>query len=261
MATLNGLLKSAQHMIAQNSPAILTALGVGGVLATTVTAVAATPGALDAIADAEAAEFDKDSSFDSFTFWGKTKIVWTRYIPAAAIGVVTITCIVGSNTINGRRTAAIASLYSLTDTAMREYKEKVIETIGENKERKIREEITQDHLNKNPLSSAQVVFLGKGEQLCYDSLSGRYFKSDIETVRRAVNKLNAELLNNLYASVNDFWNEIGLESTTLGEDLGWTSENMLEVAYTSKLADTGEPCLVLDYLVKPKYDYYSCIID
>lgn len=255
MNNLNGLLHTAQHMIAQNSPAILTALGVGGVLATAVTAVAATPGALDDIAAAE------ENEVEHFTFWGKTKVAWKRYIPAAAIGAVTITCIVGSNTINARRTAAIASLYSLTDTAFKEYKEKVVETIGTNKEQKVKDAIVQDHLDKNPLSTKQIVFLGKGNQLCYDDYSGRYFKSDAETIRRAENQINNQLLNSMYASLNDFWNAIGLEDTKLGENLGWTSDHMMHLDFTSKLTDDGQACLVIDYLVLPKYDYFHGIDD
>jgi len=48
-------------------------------------------------------------------------------------GAATIMCVVGSNSINARRVAALASLYSITETALDEYKAKVVETIGETK--------------------------------------------------------------------------------------------------------------------------------
>jgi len=261
MVTFDGLVHTVGHAIAKNSPAILTGLGVGGVITTAVMSAKATPGAIEAIAEAEAAEFEKDPSFEAFTLWGKTKVAWKLYLPTAVMGAATIVCVVGSNSINARRVAALASLYSITETALDEYKAKVVETIGETKERKIHDAVVQDHLNNNPLSTTQIVFLGKGDQLCYDSLSGRYFKSDAETIRRAENHINAQLLNNMFASVNDFWCSIGLPDTTLGEDLGWVSDHMLEIDFTSKLTDTGEPCLVIDYLVKPKYDYYRGIND
>lgn len=259
MFSIQSLAKTAIREISRNSPTILTALGVAGVVTTTVMAVKATPGALKAIQDAEDEAYSRDTDHYEFTSWGKAQIAWTFYIPTAIMGVVTIVCIVGSNSINIRRNAAIASAYAFTETALKEYQEKVVETLGENKARKIHDEIVQDHLNNNPLSTKQIVFLGKGDTLCYDTMTGRYFKSDAEVIRRAENHINSVLLNNMYASVNDFWEAIGLPDTSLGEDLGWTADHMLELDFTSKLTDTGEPCLVIDYLVKPKYDFFRGI--
>ena len=259
MFSIQSVAKTVAHEVLKNSPTLLTALGVAGVVTTTVMAVQATPGALKAIKDAEDAAYSDDTSFYDFTSWGKTQIAWKYYIPTAIMGVTTIVCIVGSNSINLRRNAAIASAYAFTETALKEYKEKVVETLGETKERKIHDAIVQDHLDANPLSTKQIVFLGKGDQLCYDSYSGRYFKSDSETIRRAENQINATLIDSMYASLNDFWNAIGLEETTIGEDIGWCVENMLHLDFTSKLTDDGQPCLVIEYLVKPKYDFYNGI--
>ena len=83
----------------------------------------------------------------------------------------------------------MAGLYSLTESTLKEYKAKVVETIGENKERKVREDIIQDKLDAAPMATREIIITGGGDQLCCDILSERYFKSDIEKLRRSENKI------------------------------------------------------------------------
>jgi hypothetical protein len=60
----------------------------------------------------------------------------------------------------------------------------------------------------------------------------------------------------MYISVNDFYYEIGLGNTKIGNDLGWHVDNgLIDLEFSSQLADDGTPCLVLDYRVAPRYDY------
>src|SRR5690606_4348768 len=118
---------------------------------------------------------------------------------------------IGIHSVHSRRAATMMSLYTLTDTAFKEYKTKVVETIGEKKEEAIREEIAKDRMNDNPPTDGQVIITGGGDQLCYDMYSGRYFKSDIEKIRKAMNDLNQEALQNFYVPLNMFYSSIGLE--------------------------------------------------
>ena len=93
--------------------------------------------------------------------------------------------------------------------------------------------------------------------MCYDSVSGRYFKSDMETIKKAENELDARLRNEMYVSLNEFYYEIGLEPLrVIGEDLGWNIDNgYLDLNFSSQIASDGTPCLVLDYGVAPRYDF------
>ena len=72
------------------------------------------------------------------------KLTWECYIPTAAVGLSTIACIIGAHNIHLRRNAALASLYSLTESAFKEYQSKVVETIGKNKELKVRDDVVSD---------------------------------------------------------------------------------------------------------------------
>jgi hypothetical protein len=244
-----------RRFIAKESPTILTFIGVSGFATTVVMAVTATPKALDLIAREEYTQAELHNisgDIPSLSRKEKIKVAWKCYIPAAAVGLATIACIVGSNSINLRRNAALGAIYTLAEATLKEYQEKVIETIGRNKEEKIRGEIDQDRLNKNPLSGNQVIITGKGESLFYDSLSGRYFKSDMETIRRVQNDFNRDLLSEMYKTVNEFYGEIGLADTVMGMSTGWTVDRgMLDVHFSAKLADDGTPCVVIDYTIRP----------
>ena len=96
----------------------------------------------------------------------------------------------------------------------------------------------------------------KGNTLCYDSISGRYFKSDIEKIKKAENELNKKMLNEMYLSLNEFYDELGLRPTSLGNELGWNiDDGLIDIHFSSQLSEDDQPCLVLDYCVAPRYGY------
>lgn len=244
------IIKGLQVTMAKHSPEILTGIGIAGMVATTVLAVRATPKALALLEDKKL-ETDHISAVDT------VKTTWKCYIPAAVTGVTSIACLIGANSVNARRSAALATAYSLSQTALTEYKNKVVETIGEKKEQVIRDSIAKDKLENDPVRSNEVIITDKGTTLCYDGIFGRYFKSDIDTIKRAVNAINRKMVSGeMYVSLNEFYDEIGLSPIPIGYDLGWNlDDGTIEVDFTSQLAEDGTPCLVILYNVNPKYGY------
>lgn len=259
--------KNLGGIISKNSPTILTGLAVCGLVTTVIFAVRATPKAiqiLDAYRDERCSDCmshpgDKECQHCIDSTIPKKEVVrltWKLYIPAAAMGTVTIACIISSNSINQRRNAALATVYGLTETAFREYKEKVVETIGKNKELKVRDDICADHVAQNPVGRNEVIITGKGNVLCMDSLSGRYFRSDIDKIRRSINCMNEEMLSNIgmWVSQNDLYDELGLGHVALGDEVGWDLDSgTIKISYSSQLTEDEEPCLVLNYDVRPKH--------
>ena len=241
MFTIKHVFKSFGRVVDKNSTYILTGLAVAGTISAAVLAVEATPKAMKIIEEAKCE-----------TNLEKVKVAWKCYIPAGAVCLTTIGCIIGINTINNRRNAALAGLYSIAQSTLKEYQEKIIETIGENKERKIRDDIDKDKIIRNP-PSKEIIFSGSGDVLCYDSLTGRYFNTEIENIRKIVNELNRELMNEMFIPLNEFYYALGLESTKLGDDIGFNIDNgLLEVKFSSQLTKDERPCLVLNYDVHSK---------
>lgn len=100
------------------------------------------------------------------------------------------------------------------------------------------------------------MFIGDGETLCYDAVSGRYFKSKIDRIKRAENEINRRMRDEMYISLNEFYYEIGLPPIKLGDDIGWNiDEGYLDLRFSSQLAENDEPVFVIDYGCCPRYDY------
>jgi hypothetical protein len=248
---LSNIAKGVRTAMKKHSPEILTGIGIAGMITTTIMAVRATPKALILIEERK-----EEIDVDKLTPIELIKTTWTCYIPAAITGGLSIICLIGASSVNARRNAALATAYTLSESALKEYQEKVIETIGEKKEQTVRDAIAKDRIDKNPVSSREVIITEKGNTLCYDAISGRYFKSDIDKIKKAENELNRRMRDEMYISLNEFYYEIGLNPIGIGDDLGWDIDHgYIELSFSSQLADEGTPCLVIDYQVAPRYEY------
>ena len=244
-------LKNVKRTLSKHSPEILTGIGIAGMVTTTVLAVRGTPKALRLIEEAKNNEHK-----DELTVIETVKVAWKPYIPAAVSGTVSIACLIGASSVSARRHAALATAYALSETALTEYKDKVIETVGEKKEQDIRDAIAKDKVEKNPVVDRDIVVTGNGETLCLDATFGRYFKSDIGKLKQAENEFNRRLLGETYLSVNDFFDDIGLSSVPVGDDLGWNiNDGFMELNYSSQLTSDKTPCLVVGFRTPPIYDY------
>lgn len=266
---LSKIANNFKKSTAKYSPDILIAIGIVGMVTTTVMAVKATPKAIRLMEEeknrqnaellGEAIENGHDAcnQISKLNTIDTVKVTWKCYAPAAIMCVLSTGCILSGNKVNKRRNAALATAYALTDKAFAEYKSKVVETIGEKKEQSIRDSIARDKIVNNPVSGCDIYDTGHGKTLCYDAMSGRYFRSDIEYIKKAVNRLNKRMLTEMYISLNDFYYEIGLRCTDRGDEVGWNinNEGFIDLNPSSSLNEDDEPVWVLGYRVGPRYDY------
>lgn len=247
----------------RKSPEILIGLGIAGMITTTVLAVKATPKAMRLLDDVKKETWNEDPvnpmAHRELKPLEVIKITWKCYIPAVVTGTVSIACLIGSNSVNARRNAALATAYKLSETALTEYKDKVVEEIGEQKEKVIREKIAQDKVDKMQENKTEVVVVGSGDVLFLEPVCGKPFKSDIETVRKVINDFNYRMTTGQeeYISLSEFYDEFGLRHTTASDDLGWNlgRDGQIDIDFVAGTTEEGKPCLVLDYRVAPRYDY------
>jgi hypothetical protein len=240
--------KTIGGFVNKNSSTILTVCSVSGLFATTIFAVGATPKALRLIEDAE------DEKGEVLTKKEVVKETYKCYIPAVAMGLATMACIIGAHSIDLRKNTAFASAYTLTENALKNYQSKVVETIGKAKEKEVKDAVAKDKVEKDPVTKKEVIITGKGETLCYDSMSGRYFKSDMEDIKSVLNDLSRRLMNDMYISLNEVYSELGLEQTKLGDMVGWHIDwGTIKPDFSSTISDDGRPCLVLGFEDEPRY--------
>lgn len=245
--------KSIPIKISKHSPEILTGIGIAGMMATTFMAVKATPKAIQLIEDKKA-----EANEEKLPATEVVKVTWKCYIPAAVTGIASIACLIGACSINARRNAALITAYNISKTALEEYKEKVVETIGEEKEKVVREKLAKDKVDKNLSHNSEIIATGYGNELCYDCVFGRFFRSDQNSIERAVNAINRKITSSveMCASLNDFYNALGLPSIKIGDKLGWKlDDGEIQIEYDAILTEEGTPCLAISYNVAPKYEY------
>lgn len=256
---LSKMVRDVKLSVTKHSPEILMGMGIAGMITTTVLAVKATPKALLLIEDKK-----KELETDTLAPVEVVKTTWKCYIPAAVSGAMSIACFVGSHSVNVRRNAALATAYKLSETAFSEYRDSVIETIGEKKEKTVRDKVSEKQIAETPINKTEVIVTGKGQTLFLDPLSHRYFYCDMDKISKAENKLN-KWINcdpfNAGVTLNDFYEEVGLPPTAVGDNLGWNLNIGLLDIYTSaqKVEEgeehEGEPCLVINFTHPPKYEF------
>ncbi len=242
---------AAQKLVADNSPTILTVAAVAGVVTTVYLVAKAAPKAHTDILNEQSERSDEIDLAD------KVLLTYKHYIPATVTGGLTIACIIGANTINMKRTSALAGAVGLSEIAFKNYRDKVVEHIGEKKEERVHDAVMQDIVDRNPLGDNQVIITGNGTALFLDNFAERYFESDMESVRRAVNDINEQIFGSDSASLNDFYNRIGIKGSKVGDDVGWTQTSKLDVRYSATLTDDGRPCVVLDYRTNPVRNFWK----
>lgn len=236
------------------SPEIMTGLGIAGMITTTILAVKATPKALRLI-ELEKAEYADECDM---TKMDVVKAAWKPYVPAVITGVASTACLIGANSVNAKRNAALTAAYELSRSALSDYKSAVVETIGEKKAKDVDERVAQERVNANPMMEQSVILTEKGNTLCYDVISGRYFRSAKDKLEKAENQMNRRLIQENYLSLNEFYYEVGLPCVKIGNELGWNiHDGEIDLVFSATLTDNGEPCLVMDYCVGPRYDYTS----
>lgn len=233
----------------KHSPEILIGMGIAGAASSVIFAVKATPKAMFLLEEKR-----QELGVEKLEAKEIIKTAAPVYIPTAVSFGVSVACIVGASSVNARRNAALTAAYTLSESTLRTYRDKVLETVGEDKEREIRQKAAIEQQQSTPEPQTLVVSSAAGQLKCFDSLSGRYFVSTKNEIDKAVNEFNRQLRDDMRISLNDWYELIGLDTNKLGDMLGWDIERgYVETCYASRLDEDGLPCLVVNYVEPPHY--------
>jgi hypothetical protein len=208
---MNKLVRRTKLFVGRNGSTILTCFAGVGLVATAVLTAQATPKAMTRVENAKAEKGEDLTKLQTVV------AAAPAYIPPILTGVATIACMFGANALNKRQQASLMSAYALLDNSYKEYKKKVGDLYGEDADRKVKEEIAKDKFAESELTPAN------GMKLFYDDFSGRIFESTTEKVLDAEYNINRDLSMQGYATLNDFYNYLGLVPIDGGDELGWSS--------------------------------------
>lgn len=248
------ILRASGEAMKKNSPVIFTGIAAIGAVASPALAAL---GTVKAVRKIDKLKKEKEA----WSLKDTVKAAWPYYISPAIVTGITLTGIFGSNHIRAHREAALIAAASFAETTLDDFKKKAPEIVGEKKATEIEDAVAGEQLARNPLvNNEQIVVTGTGNTLCYDPLSGRYFRQDIEILRRIEKDLNhSMLLGDDYVSLNQFYYEVGLDETVIGNDIGWnvnrSKGRLIKLKFSTMLSATNEPCLVVGFEDPPRYEF------
>lgn len=252
-----------RNFIKRNASTILTVAGSAGVVLTTITAIKATPKALQKLEEAK-----KENQ--ELTSMEKFKMAAPIYIPTVLIGIGTLSCIVGANVLNKHHQAALVSAYTLVDSSFKQYKHKLKELYGEETHNNVIDAIAVEKVDRDWGVSGS--YFGEScslanEEACGDSVlfyeenSGRYFESTIEQVLEAMYHINRNYALRGYCYLNEYYEFLGLETTDYGSVMGWAptdeSEYWIEFAQRKTVLDDGLEVYILETPFEPTYEPWN----
>lgn len=240
------LIKPAVDILEKHAPTIMTGLAVTSSIAGFGSAIYETVEAVK--------EWDSEADIKA-----KVKLIFSHYAIPAGFEAAAVAFAIAANKTHIARYAALAAAYAATDGRFKEYKDAVLKTVGEKKEEDIRTTQAQQSVNTNPPSQQIMIVDGNGTILCQDGRSKRYFQSSKNKIDAAINEINKMIALEGRMTLNDFYDELGLDGTSEGEVVGWDLQQyseVLDVHFSFAGDPNGNPCLVLDYEVYrlPRWD-------
>lgn len=260
----NHLLNKTKACLVKQAPTILAVIGAVGVVATAVTAVQATPKAIELLEDTRRQKWLEDNCPTQnakeyeLTPVDVVQATWQCYIPSVLIGSATIACIFGSNVLNKRQQAALTSAYIFLEQSYKNYRNKVIEMFGTDTDKEIQKEIVKDKAKEEDISAPR----SDETLLFYEEHYGKFFERTMLEVQDAEYQLNRKLALEGEASLNDFFEFLGLNSCEIGDILGWSyeticdfSQSWIDFEHEIIETDDGMECRMITMVNQPVRDF------
>lgn len=250
-----------QRYLKQHGSTILSCVAAVGVIATTVIAIKNTHDAIDILEKAKREKNETSESEQRLNTTEKVKTTWKCYIPTILIGSSTIICIMGANTLNKHQQAALVSAYTMLSNYHKEYKDKLIDIYGVEADEKIKAEMARSRCDWHQWGidtpDEKVIF--------YDVISKNYVKCYEREIMDAEYHLKRNFTLRGYATLNEFYDFVGLPRTDEGDEIGWsTSQGIGWVDFEHHFVENidnekfDEPCYIIDFVLSPdilNYDY------
>lgn len=257
-------LKEAANVVtlfaSEHRTSLMIGGGIAGMVIAGVTAVRVTPKASMLLEERRCSKHDayleNTEANPQLTIKDYIQVTWKYYLPPIALATVSAGAIIFAHKVDRKENAALAAAYAISESRLKEYSEKVLETVGEKKEKEVRDAIDKDRVNNNQPVDGEIISTGQGDTLCMDAWNGRYFYSDIEVLRRAAVDLSRAVLNDETVTLNDFYDRIDLPQTKNGDFFAWEIGNhheMIELSFSSQLDFKKRPVLVMDFKFAPTY--------
>lgn len=227
----------------QHAPTILFGTGVVGVVGTVVLASRATLkldetlrdhkaslGAIDHRHALGGADYgDKERAHDKTVVYVRIARDLTRlYMPAVALGVISIGSLTGAHNILSKRNASLTAAYAGLEKSFREYRKRVSGEVGEDRENELYYDIQEFEETDDKGKTVKVKRVGKNQVSPY----ARFFDKSSTKWNHAWEynpvflKCQQNYMNDLlrirgHVFLNEVYDALGLERSEAGSQVGW----------------------------------------
>lgn len=180
--------------------------------------------------------------------------------PIAVCGGAGIACVIASTKILCGKNATLAATCGILGKEIADKDEAINKLFSEEQVEEVHKEVSHKRIAENDpddIPEDQIIRTGLGNDLCYDTMSGRWFYCEKIAIRNAVAAVNEKVDINDYAWLNDLYSEINLKEIKAGDKLGWHTVRdsirggKLYMHYDSGLTRTGRPYLSMVYDATP----------
>lgn len=236
------------------SPEILTAAGVIGTVGSTVLACKATlkvedildeakkkSNLINAVHDGEIevdAEYtDKDYSKDLLVNRTQTAVKLIKlYGPAISLGALSIAAILGGQHILRKRNVAVMAAYKLCEESFNNYRSRVKEELGEEKDRQFYYGITEETVKEKVKSKdGKTKTVTKKVEKAPDHLYSQYARffdeaninwdkspeQNMYFLKMVQNQMNDKLKARGHVFLNEVYDALGFDRSEAGQLVGW----------------------------------------
>lgn len=240
------------------SPEILTAAGVIGTVGSTVLACKATlkvedildeakkkSNLINAVHDGEIevdAEYtDKDYSKDLLVNRTQTAVKLIKlYGPAISLGALSITAILGGQHILRKRNVAIMAAYKLCEESFNNYRSRVKDELGEEKDRQFYYGMTEETVkDKVKSKDGKTKTVTKKVEKAPDHLYSQYARffdeaninwdkspeQNMYFLKMVQNQMNDKLKARGHVFLNEVYDALGFDRSEAGQLVGWVWSN------------------------------------
>lgn len=181
---------------------------------------------------------EDDSKKDLTIFYTKGCFnVAKLYAPAAALGAISLTCILASHGIIHKRNTALAAAYTAVDSSFKEYRQRVTERFGEELDRELKyniksKEVEETVVQEDGTETTVKKTINVAEGVDETSEYARFFdewctgwtkdaEANLVFLRGVERWANQRLQNVGHLFLNEVYDALGIPRTTAGQIVGW----------------------------------------
>lgn len=249
----NSIINGVKAFTTSHAPELLVGTGIAAAGMACILTAKETPKALQ-IRDALKAKWEREDRERKEPLTVKTKVkrfgemAWCyikSYKWAALAFASSVALLVSGTSISLKRTAAASTMATMTREAFYEYKDKVREQIGEDKEHKIQDELDSKHMEEAGAPTTPVI---EGKQLCFDDFLKVYFYSTKDDIHKAELEISDRLLAEDFVTLNDYLYMLDMEDRgDLGDQYGWMPDKKPNIKFGCRLTPDNIPALTVHY--------------